>query len=727
MMGFCAVLKQGVQRARSAGACRLRACARQHRVRFTPPISPAKLAAALVCCALLLFGTSPSLQALTCAFAASSGSYSGTFGSSSLLVTSAANDWQIVSGGYEGNSSDYKTETDDNDAMTAACMQKNVVPTDTENEFLVYVSIDKKLSVEELFTVADFAVTTSNGYTAGDITTTKRGNFSTLSADEDDGTSLFSFTFELYSGTSSSAPGVLITEFTVTKYASTSVSNNGTVILIMGTLDGSTYYYVVGNGVSLKDANSDGVTLQLYAGNIDFGGIYGETNGIVGVALNNFTDTMGENIKIKSIESADGSVTWNESSLTWTPEANDSAEVEYDIGTDYYYGAYHNIAQLVYRISLDLDPGDSSGLSYDAADETFETNSSASLDYAYQYYTVTTAADYDEDNVTGTYEGTIEPETPVVRGMLYDLQLLKTDEDGEALSGATFTLYKWVTETDEDGNETTELEVVTDDDGNTVTATSDADGLVTFTNLSWGTYSVTETEEPFGYTAADGSSDSATYELCYTTNADNLVVSTITSYATAQCNTTISTATTSSGAQYAASVVNESASYTLVVTKVSSEPDEDGNADAIEGAGFTLYVGSEGAEGDAADVYSDAELSVSAAGRQLKTDESGTVSFYGLEVNTTYSLVETYVPTGYSAPSGYTTIVINADGTVTVNGVEAEVSDEDYVISITLENKPLPDVPFTGGGTGVLACGLCGMALVTGAGALGWRRRRTSS
>ena len=65
---------------------------------------------------------------------------------SNLVTSSAANDWQIVSGGYQGNGTSAKTTSDDG----AVKMQKNVVPTDVENEFLVYVSIDKTASMKEL-------------------------------------------------------------------------------------------------------------------------------------------------------------------------------------------------------------------------------------------------------------------------------------------------------------------------------------------------------------------------------------------------------------------------------------------------------------------------------------------------------------------------------------------------------------------------------------------------
>lgn len=62
---------------------------------------------------------------------------SSVSGAAKYLETSAANDWQIVEGGYEGNDkSDYKASAD------TLRVQKNVIPTDTENEFYAYMSVD---------------------------------------------------------------------------------------------------------------------------------------------------------------------------------------------------------------------------------------------------------------------------------------------------------------------------------------------------------------------------------------------------------------------------------------------------------------------------------------------------------------------------------------------------------------------------------------------------------
>ena len=76
--------------------------------------------------------------------------FAATYGDQ--LAQTAANSWQIVNGGYTGNGPSQKT-TFSNDGMVR--VQKNVVPTATENEFQVYLSLDtirKKVATYENIT-----------------------------------------------------------------------------------------------------------------------------------------------------------------------------------------------------------------------------------------------------------------------------------------------------------------------------------------------------------------------------------------------------------------------------------------------------------------------------------------------------------------------------------------------------------------------------------------------
>ncbi len=74
---------------------------------------------------------------------------SGTNGSILAGKTiSDLNDWQIVSGGFVSNRPLLSTKQESEDGLVR--LQKNIFPTDTENEFLVYLSVDAK--VQEILT-----------------------------------------------------------------------------------------------------------------------------------------------------------------------------------------------------------------------------------------------------------------------------------------------------------------------------------------------------------------------------------------------------------------------------------------------------------------------------------------------------------------------------------------------------------------------------------------------
>lgn len=105
------------------------------------------------------------------------------------------------------------------------------------------------------------------------------------------------------------------------------------------------------------------------------------------------------------------------------------------------------------------------------------------------------------------------------------------------------------------------------------------------------------------------------------------------------------------------------------------------------------------------------------------TDENGVLRFYGL-IPGTYYLKEERTPSGYQLLAEVKTIVVAADGTVTVN--EAEVTPVNHEISVTVTNQNLAlDVPTTGFG-GVLPYLIASMAvmLATFSGFVIYRKKR---
>jgi fimbrial isopeptide formation D2 family protein/LPXTG-motif cell wall-anchored protein/uncharacterized repeat protein (TIGR02543 family) len=99
-------------------------------------------------------------------------------------------------------------------------------------------------------------------------------------------------------------------------------------------------------------------------------------------------------------------------------------------------------------------------------------------------YTGTLATDATAGTYTNSshvsYEGTVS-ETDVVKVDTFGIKIFKYDQadSSKGLAGATFTL--------------------TDANGKEVTATSDADGNLSFEGLTTGTYKLTETKAPEGY------------------------------------------------------------------------------------------------------------------------------------------------------------------------------------------------------------------------------------
>ena len=83
-----------------------------------------------------------------------------------------ANAWQIVAEEYTGNAKSAKIGDDvDNDGVAEVLVQKNVVPTANENEFLVYLSISKQMSWDTLLAQSTLGLTTQGKCKESDVGT----------------------------------------------------------------------------------------------------------------------------------------------------------------------------------------------------------------------------------------------------------------------------------------------------------------------------------------------------------------------------------------------------------------------------------------------------------------------------------------------------------------------------------------------------------------------------
>ena len=83
-----------------------------------------------------------------------------------------ANAWQIEAEEYTGNAKSAKIGDDvDNDGTAEVLVQKNVVPTANENEFLVYLSISKQMSWDTLLAQSTLGLTTQGKWKESDVGT----------------------------------------------------------------------------------------------------------------------------------------------------------------------------------------------------------------------------------------------------------------------------------------------------------------------------------------------------------------------------------------------------------------------------------------------------------------------------------------------------------------------------------------------------------------------------
>ncbi len=186
----------------------------------------------------------------------------------------------------------------------------------------------------------------------------------------------------------------------------------------------------------------------------------------------------------------------------------------------------------------------------------------------------------------------------------------KTDDTGTALAGAKFKLVNGSTTVGE-------LE-------------SGTDGKVDFGSLRAGTYTLTETSAPTGYTAAGGS----------WTVTVNAVSETVT--IAAQSGATAFTGSYADGYK----LVNALSPLPFSFTKTDAE-----TGDVLAGARFGLY--------------SSTSMTASALVKSATSTDAGLVDFGTLDSGT-YYLSETTAPDGYKKLSGYWRVDVNLSGSNTV-------------------------------------------------------------
>lgn len=604
-----------------------------------------------------------------------------------------SNEWQIVDGEYAGNTGTDKTLSSDGKVR----VQKNVIPTGVENEFLVYLSVDTKQLFADFFASAEYQATTSNDNHSENPGTVK----DSMTGDQKnkvsgDGTKYSnSGTFTILSSS-----GELLAE-----NIKLSWSQAQNVTFYLEVKDGSATKYVL-VGVKIKSGSSNTVMLSEEAERLIMSNVAQMAD------LRQVTDTMGDYVKFLSVVSGDYTEvpSYDESThtLTWQPTVKENPQIDkvkegeskevsfkdYNGNTRtetvYKYTSWAlNAAELVYKVRLDV--GKKGFLS--AADnlkskvgdpESCQVNASASLTY-------------------GT-DGEISFPVPYVRGVLYDLQFEKVDSDDTAkrLSGAGFTL------TDASGNSYPVEEV------------SGKEGVYQALDLPWGTYTLTEQSPPTGYQA--DSSDPGPWEVtvCYTTDRTM----------TQDVDRTVNMLFTGRNTGDALwQIKNKKVPIYIDLWKTDMTYNY-----LLEGAGFKLYD-VDPSDADAVPMTDFENITV-----------TGGVIADNLQVEDgkTYYLVETRAPEGYLLPKNpIFTLKVNmanttASGPIAVTGGDgtAKVTTETQTVNgaevtvyqIRIPNNPGVTLPKTGG-IGTYPYTLNGLGLISGAFMYGYtkKRRRNAS
>jgi len=209
-----------------------------------------------------------------------------------------------------------------------------------------------------------------------------------------------------------------------------------------------------------------------------------------------------------------------------------------------------------------------------------------------------------------------------------NIEFTKNDENSDPLANAVFTLY------DSDGD------VIT-------TATSGSDGVVSFTNVAYGTYTIRETTAPEGYLLS----------------SDVLNASILIDGATIDATPS--------------SITNDVITGDIQITKV----DED-SLDPLSGASFSLY--------------SDIDTSFSTPLDTQVSDVNGVLLFENVKYGD-YVIRETIAPTGYQLSTNTVNVSVITHG-VTVdagNYTNPKIIANIEVLKRNVRHEPLEGATFT--------------------------------
>ncbi len=400
----------------------------------------------------------------------------------------SANNWQIVDQGYTGNSHSNKVSPSSKSQTTGqnitnkdVYIQKNVVPTGEENEFLVYLSMDRKVNWKEYLDQSEYVLTTSNKYKNIGLGTIVQGPIKNIAGNKTvvydssvgSGGRTYFVRVSVYASRNSSTPMYI---YTSTRYGTSPNCSNGTLFMRFKLTD---YYVAAQTEVSLGAAsgthNGGTIDVKLYADSINADFSFYSTS------FDKVVDELGDRIEFMGFINSDGNavISNDKKKITWNPSENSGVQAE--LSRPPITGWYYNVSQLVYKVRLKTEedgfPSCASNMNSGANDkESCEVNKEAKL----TYHRIPL------NGGSAEYLDVLYP-VPHVRGLLYDIELEKVNsaDVNKKLKGAVFGIY--------DGR------------GDLVdTKVTDSNGILRFINLPYGKdnggrYTIKEIKAPLGY------------------------------------------------------------------------------------------------------------------------------------------------------------------------------------------------------------------------------------
>lgn len=408
------------------------------------------------------------------------------------------NEWQIVKGGYAGV---YDGESDVSQSLdqkanvnysedNAVRLTKNVISTDTENEFLMYLCVEPQVSWEEVLQLNTIKIS-NNARPISPPEWPAGGQNSAYFSPTLTGTYKYPVKFQYYA----TVNGTQITLATVTMYTDVKNVPNGGIGIGNPLLapEGDSFY---AEQKYDRSSGSDVMTVK-----VDISPIYSKYDfAEKKVCPKKVTDQMGDYIVLQENSAIydGGTYKYEDGILKWTLPANDLGTLPYVMDkegniTPEGLKRQLNSGKVTYYRQQSYEMSYHFSLAVGKEDFVSCGSKDSSNDISALYSVQTNLSPESPENKN--YGGTVNYETggkegkgyfysPYIKGLLYNIEFKKILEKSDLLlEGITFQIKK--IQGDENYSQKIAYESI---------ATTDKEGYVKFHNMPWGEYIITEVE-----------------------------------------------------------------------------------------------------------------------------------------------------------------------------------------------------------------------------------------